>query len=199
MMGRPRLYSDEERLARKRKFGAEAMRRFRKANPARVVEMRRQDYEKKHPGARKNGLSEEEKLARLRTAHRAYYLKNKEKISELHRRRYAANKEAILARNKAWAAANPEAVRRLSLEGTNRRTARLRGATGSHTREEWMALVERCGNRCACCGLPKKLTRDHIVPLVAGGSDSIDNIQPLCRECNSSKRDRTIRYIEVRP
>lgn len=32
-------------------------------------------------------------------------------------------------------------------------------------------------------------------PLVKGGSDYIENIQPLCRECNSAKRDRVIDFL----
>jgi 5-methylcytosine-specific restriction endonuclease McrA len=38
------------------------------------------------------------------------------------------------------------------------------------------------------------LTEDHVVPLSLGGSNDIDNIQPLCKSCNSSKRGRHIDY-----
>lgn len=120
-----------------------------------------------------------------------------ERARQWHIKNYAANKEKILARNKAWAKANPEAVRRLSLEGTNRRNARMKGAVGSHTHIQWVVLMNKFGWRCACCKQPKKLTKDHIVPLVAGGSDYIENIQPLCRECNSSKREQTIDYRDA--
>lgn len=32
-------------------------------------------------------------------------------------------------------------------------------------------------------------TRDHIVPVSAGGTNQPSNLQPSCRECNSAKRD----------
>jgi hypothetical protein len=32
-------------------------------------------------------------------------------------------------------------------------------------------------------------TRDHIVPLAAGGSDRLDNLQPAHRMCNVEKGD----------
>lgn len=49
-------------------------------------------------------------------------------------------------------------------------------------------IYERFGGRCAHCGnkvLPAEY--DHIVPLVAGGRNSEDNIQLLCRPCHQAK------------
>lgn len=68
-----------------------------------------------------------------------------------------------------------------------RRYARERGAEGSHTLEEWQDLKAEFDNRCAFCRKGKPLTKDHIIPLAEGGTDYIDNIQPLCRNCNSKK------------
>ncbi len=38
------------------------------------------------------------------------------------------------------------------------------------------------------------LTPDHIIPLSQKGPNTIDNIQPLCLNCNSSKGTKTIDY-----
>ena len=40
---------------------------------------------------------------------------------------------------------------------------------------------------CSICKTTKDLTVDHIVPLSAGGSTVISNLQVLCRKCNSRK------------
>jgi 5-methylcytosine-specific restriction endonuclease McrA len=58
---------------------------------------------------------------------------------------------------------------------------------GRHTVEQWEALREFCGFRCVRCGRNGHQDRDHILPIYLGGSDGIDNIQPLCAWCNSSK------------
>lgn len=42
---------------------------------------------------------------------------------------------------------------------------------------------------CACCGSTSDLTRDHVVPLVAGDSGIV---QLMCRPCNGSKGGRRL-------
>lgn len=68
-----------------------------------------------------------------------------------------------------------------------RRYAREKGAVGSHTLKEWEDLQIEFDNKCAFCRKKTKLTKDHIIPLSEGGTDYIENIQPLCRSCNSKK------------
>ena len=53
--------------------------------------------------------------------------------------------------------------------------------------EEWFDLCEKYDNKCLCCGRKAKLTIDHIVPIRKGGNSLIENLQPLCKRCNSKK------------
>ena len=70
---------------------------------------------------------------------------------------------------------------------------RKKSIEGCHSIEEWNTLKESNGCRCNNCNRQEpevKLTVDHIVPISRGGTDYIDNIQPLCRSCNSKKHNK---------
>ena len=81
---------------------------------------------------------------------------------------------------------NPENISHLKA----RRYARERNAEGNHTLQEWNSLKEKFNYKCANCRKEKPLTKDHIKPLSKGGTDYIENIQPLCRNCNSKKHNK---------
>lgn len=65
-------------------------------------------------------------------------------------------------------------------------------ALGTHTKAEWNAMVDALGCRCVRCGATGKMVKDHIKPVYQGGSDGIDNIQPLCVKCNAEKGPENI-------
>lgn len=105
-----------------------------------------------------------------------YRKENKQQRTEYHRKWVKANPEKIKARN-------------------SRRRALKLNAAGDFTGNEFKELCEYYHSTCLCCGRDDvKLTADHIVPLSGGGSNDIDNIQPLCVSCNCSKGTKTIDY-----
>lgn len=126
--------------------------------------------------------------AKLQDVGREYRARNPH-IAHTYR---AKNREHIRAMRHAWMKRYPER----NAAGSNRYYARKKGALGTYTTTEWLALCATYNNRCLCCGREGNLTADHIVPLSKGGTNTIDNLQPLCKPCNSSKWNRTIDYRE---
>lgn len=87
-----------------------------------------------------------------------------------------------------------------------RRYRAFTGRPSTHTRPiAWREIAEAFGMKCAICGCQVDETDtwvnetgrmcygrayptvDHIVPLKLGGTDTSDNVQLLCKHCNSSK------------
>jgi hypothetical protein len=48
-------------------------------------------------------------------------------------------------------------------------------------------LLKKYNFKCVICGKSENLTIDHIKPVSLGGSDKIENLQILCKPCNSKK------------
>jgi predicted restriction endonuclease len=74
------------------------------------------------------------------------------------------------------------------------------------TLREWLTLKRQYGYRCVACLktetelalLGRKLVPDHIEPLVKGGLDIIENLQPLCHGrggCNNRKGGRYMDFV----
>lgn len=147
-----------------------------------------------------------EKMREINQKHRNYREANSDKISEQRRQARAANPEKYREQQRKWRVANPEkhrermrrfreANRDKMIAYQQARVAAKRGNSGSYTAQEWTDLCNQFGNRCLACGADDvKLTVDHVVPVSRGGSNDIENIQPLCHPCNSRKGTKSIDY-----
>ena len=119
---------------------------------------------------------------------------NPEKMAAIHRRFVKAHPDYHRIKSREWLRSHPEYRRSLD----HRRRALLKGAGGSWTAKQWVALVARYGHRCLACGLGevqlrclrRKLVPDHVVPLAHSGRNDVSNLQPLCHGtggCNNRK------------
>lgn len=125
---------------------------------------------------------------------RKWRAENKEKARAAGRERMARyrakNVEKMRAKSNQWFAEHPEQ----GAVYANRRRAKERAAGPSYTLEEWKKLLEKYDGKCLKCGTKENISADHVVPLSRGGSGTIDNIQPLCKSCNSSKGTKMTDY-----
>jgi hypothetical protein len=104
---------------------------------------------------------------------------------------YWADPENTKERGRKYRREHPEIVKACYLKYKEQK----RQNGGSHTAKEWRKLVLYFENKCVGCGAkPKKLEKDHVIPVSMGGSNKIENIQPLCRACNCKKRNSHIDY-----
>jgi 5-methylcytosine-specific restriction endonuclease McrA len=117
---------------------------------------------------------------------------NPERYKEYRDRFYWNNWEKVQAKHKKWVAKNPEKNREYK---ANRRAKKLQ-AGGNFTAKEFKELCNSFHNVCLCCGSTDRLVADHVMPISRGGTNSIDNIQPLCFSCNAKKHAK---FIDYRP
>ena len=124
-------------------------------------------------------------------AHAARWRKeNREAWNALQRAHYQRRKVHIRKRQALYALSHHEV--KIALRA-KRRTAQTQ-AGGSYTAQEWTIMCTMHGSICLRCRKKTKLTADQVIPVSAGGSSSIHNIQPLCKSCNSIKGTKSTDY-----
>lgn len=114
----------------------------------------------------------------------------RQRVLESSRRWRKRNRDKCNTQSKEWYRQNPHK----GSEYHARYRARKSSNGGDFTNKEFLALCSEYDNRCLVCGENNPLTADHIVPVSMGGSNDINNIQPLCQSCNSTKWTQTIDY-----
>lgn len=135
---------------------------------------------------------------------KGYYEKDRENVKARVKRYREKNHDKCLERERAWKRAHPDAWKRwaernpglVAATRSRRRARKANAPVNDFTGEQWIALQESYGHRCAYCNecFPGKLTQDHIVPLSKGGPNTLSNVVPACAWCNTSKGNRAKPY-----
>jgi 5-methylcytosine-specific restriction endonuclease McrA len=131
-----------------------------------------------------------------------YYIDHPEKFNNKKTKERIAlwkknNKARVKEIQRKWRKKNPHLKRAYDIVHSSKRRAMKRN-TGSFTHTEWINLCKQYGNKCLCCNKKKPLTADHVIPLILGGKNTIENIQPLCGPCNSKKHTKTVDFRNIR-
>jgi 5-methylcytosine-specific restriction endonuclease McrA len=131
----------------------------------------------------------EQERVRMREYNAQYYEEHLEETKRKAREYHHQHPDEVRTRRKAYK--STPVGRTNKRVAHQRRRAIKKNADGNHTSAEWLAMLDWFGNVCLKCGTVEDITEDHVIPLTKGGSNSIDNMQPLCRYCNVSKGNRS--------
>ena len=148
-----------------------------------TLAQRRAEYNKAYIARKREQIKEQK---------RKYRQANIEHFKEADRLYRLRNLEQVTATTKEWRKKNADKVR---VYENARRAKKMAG--GKVTDKEWQDLKAYYGFKCLrCCRTEPeiRLTQDHVIPISKWGPNTIDNIQPLCRSCNSSKKGKTTDY-----
>jgi 5-methylcytosine-specific restriction endonuclease McrA len=169
--------------------------------------------EYRHLVHKRRYANDKEYRERVLASNKRYAKQNPEKMAAIQRNWRANNPEHAREMDRKWREANPEKQKEASA-----RYYKNGGAKKMHQRAMLRRNVESDGHtisemhdywrskgidpkRCAYCdawhtkwtyGDWKTSVGDHIVPLTRGGKDVLENMNPCCRNCNSSKGNRIL-------
>lgn len=152
----------------------------------------------------------------LKLNKQARYARDREKILAKNKEYWKANKQSILETQKAWRKSRGELQREYQREYYHKNKERIRNSLKRrrHTRYGVISIpysVEQIlslyGTDCHICGtaIDLKMSRkpgivgwekalhiDHVIPMVKGGNDTIDNVRPAHAVCNLSKSTKIL-------
>lgn len=129
---------------------------------------------------------EKERLASRKSA-KAWQKANPDRRREQCRLFRERHLEAERERLRLWKHNHPDKV---CNDARIRRARRAGVLSDGHSRLE---VFQRDGGICQICGTdldPRAWHEDHIVPIVAGGADTLANVQATCPPCNMQKGSR---------
>lgn len=133
--------------------------------------------------------------------------RSREKKAEYARKEWLRKKHdpKYQQQHKKWLKENAEYVKQkakeyreekgvLLLYTRSNRSAKRRGHEGRLRMHEWNAALEQTDFMCIACEETLADSIDHVVPLSLGGTNTYDNIQPMCIRCNLKKGTRVVDF-----
>lgn len=200
-----RLYREKNRvilLEKKRQYAAAnkdkiavRSRLYYEANKEQVNSRNKEYYE-----ANKERISEyyrqwrETNQDRIVSYGKQYYIFNRDKILKYVEQYQGVNRDKTTGYKVKYSRTLKGRI--ASRIGNNIRRARLRNNGGKHTAQDILNLFDQQSGKCPYCQVELSLTKrnsfhvDHVVPLSKGGSNSVENLQLTCPQCNLSKSDK---------
>lgn len=120
---------------------------------------------------------------------------------------YAPEKVAAreTAARECWRVNNPDVVREINRRWAKNQSPEKRKIWNHYNRVQratakavkltdeavdYLSII--ANDPCVFCGSQERITTDHIIPVVRGGSNDWDNFAPACHSCNASKGSRSL-------
>jgi hypothetical protein len=116
--------------------------------------------------------------------------KNNPKYIEYRKKWIEDNKDDIAQKSKEYRDKN----RILLLPHRSNQRAKKRGIEGKISMHEWKAALNLTNFMCIACEESVADSIDHVVSFTNGGTNTYDNIQPMCLRCNLKKGTKEVDF-----
>lgn len=149
-------------------------------------------WKAKNPEKNKERADRYENREKSKLVRKMWKGKNRDVVNRHRRDCVARDPEKEANRHRAWRLKNMEVCR----AHRRNRDAKVKGATGKHTKLDILVMYEdQCGKcqNCRIC-LKSGYHVDHKNPISKGGSNDPSNLQLLCPRCNLRKSNKD--YLE---
>jgi predicted phage replisome organizer len=87
---------------------------------------------------------------------------------------------------------NLEKQKELNSKRVKEYRQRLSLIGGTAYQKHFSTLMLRDEAKCVYCGSEEELVIDHLIPIIQGGDNNIDNLVMCCKKCNSGKSGRLV-------
>ena len=168
------FYRDSVRKNGLRVYCIQCHKKYYKTNKKRISKVAKAYRERNKEQIRKQQKEwRRQNVAAIKARKRAYYIKHRERILQ-HKSDYEKTPKGKLCKARAQ----------------HRRRVKSQQSPATLTASQWENIISTQGNCCNICGCSfteSPPTKDHIIPVSKGGGLTKENVQALCRSCNSSK------------